>query len=82
MATLTISLTIGAQTLTYSRTRTNANAQRIAAAYRAILALPETATNQEIWTALATGIADGIEANVLSQERASQQAAIVASLME
>lgn len=76
MATFTISLTVGVQTFTYTRTRSNANAQRIGPAYRKLLGLPGNATDQEVWGALGAGIADGIETNVLAQERQDQQAAI------
>lgn len=78
MATFTISLVVGEQTFTYTRTRTNENAQRIGPAYRALLNLPPEATNQEIWSALGAGVADGIEANVLAQEKADKEAALVA----
>lgn len=81
MATFTISLTIGAQTFAYTRIRTNANAQRIGTAYRKILNLPAEATDQDVWNALGAGIADGIEANVLSQERADQLAVITTTPM-
>jgi hypothetical protein len=80
MATLTISLVVGAQTYTYTRTRTNANAQRIGPAYRKLLSLPPGATDQEVWNALGAGVADGIEANVLSQERVDQEAALITPL--
>lgn len=77
MATLTISLVVGAQTFTYTRTRTNANAQRIGPAYRKLLKLDAGATDQEVWNALGAGVADGIEANVLAQEKEDQEAALV-----
>lgn len=77
MATFTISLVVGAQTFTYTRTRSDENAQRIGPAYKKLLGLPENATNEEIWNALGAGIADGIEANVLTQERQDQQVAVV-----
>lgn len=77
MATFTISLIVGAQTFTYTESPTNANAQRIGPAYKALYGLPAEATDQEVWNALGKGVADGIRANVISQERANQQAAIV-----
>lgn len=76
MATFTISLTVGAQTVTFSKTYTNTNAQRVGPAYRSIYNLP-TATDQAVWDALGAGVAKGIEANVIAQERANETAAIV-----
>ena len=77
MATFTISLTVGAQTFTYTESPTNANAQRIGAAYKALLGLPSETTDQQVWAALGKGIADGIKANVVAQEEITQRAAIV-----
>lgn len=77
MATFTISLTVGAQTFSYTESPSNANAQRIGPAYKALLNLPPAATDQEVWNALGKGIADGIKANVVAHERTTQQLAIV-----
>jgi hypothetical protein len=76
MATFTISLTVGAQVFSYSETVTNTNAQRIGPAYRSIYGLSAETTDQAVWNVLGKGVADGIKANVLAQERADQEADI------
>jgi len=77
VATFTISLTVGAQTFSYSETVTDTNAQRIAPAYRKLLGLPGNAANQQIWNGLGASVAAGIKANVISQEHADAVGGII-----
>ncbi len=77
MATFTISLVVGAQTFTYTESPSDANAARIGPAYKTLLHLDPDATNQQVWNALGRGVANSIKTNVLAQERADADAAIV-----
>lgn len=84
MATMTFSLVVGATTYTKSTTFANADATRLLAAYLALYAPPANIvggnpsplTNDQVFQALVAGIFDGIRANVLAHEKATQQPAI------
>lgn len=73
--THTLQLSTG-QTLTFTKTITDANALRIPAAYRTTLGMDPASTNQQIWTALAQGVFNGVVTNVKNQELAAEQAAV------
>jgi hypothetical protein len=84
MATLTLTLVIGANTLTRSVTFSNADAGRLQAAYAALYppddpAVPLTAA--QVFDRLAKGIFAGMKANVLAHENAVQQPAETDLLM-
>lgn len=74
--THTLQLSTGA-TLTFTQTLTDTNAQRIINAYKEILEMSPGATFAQVWTALATGVFNGIKNNTKGQELANQEAAIV-----
>lgn len=77
MATFTMSLamTTGAP-LTKTVTLTDANAQRIIAAYRTILDAPQNATAASVWDRIVQGTFDGVKANTISHETEEQRAAV------
>lgn len=78
MATYTHTMALsGGGTLTFTQTLSDANAQRIIAAYRAILGMDPASTSQQVWAQLANGVFSGVKTNTKNQELADQEAAIV-----
>ena len=56
---------------------TDANAQRIIAAYRLIYDMPLPVTAAKLWNKIGQGTFDGIKENTINQEVTTQRTAIV-----
>lgn len=78
MATYTHTLQLSAGgTLTFTKTLTDENAQRIIAAHRVILEAPANATTAAVWDRIAQRKFDEIKAATISQETDAQRAAVI-----
>lgn len=64
-------------TLSGSVPLSDANAQRIIAAYRVILGLAGNSTNQQVWDAITAQQFGTLKQNTMNYERQQQQTAIV-----
>lgn len=79
--THTMQLSTGG-TLTFTKTLTDANAQRIIAAYKILLSAPAGATNAEVWSRIAGSIFDEIKGNTMGQELNVGRAAVTVTPIE